>query len=342
MAMRTIPVLLEYVRTMRESCPEAWLVNFANPSGMLAEAVTRAAGWERAVGICDAPQGMRRVAAALLQVPGEEIFLDYFGLNHLGWVRAVIYRGRDVLPQFLEMIGRTGTFPGGLFPPELVLALGLIPNEYLFFYYRTAQAVRNILGAGKTRGEQLAALNAQLFADLRRLQAEGNLQGMQAAYQACLERRQQTYMATETGSGQSLAALDQGTTEDAGSGGYAGVALDLIEGLAGAAPKAQVLNVPNRGAIAGMADEDVVEVPAYVARGLVRPLAVGQIPDHCLGLMKQVKAYERLTIAAAVEGSYEKALQALALHPLVPDHAAAKAILQEYRERHGLLFPKLQ
>ena len=103
-----------------------------------------------------------------------------------------------------------------------------------------------------------------------------------------------------------------------------------------------ILNVPNAGAIHGMGDCDVVEIPAFVGRGMVRPLAVGEVPRGPLGLMQEVKAYEQLTIAAATEGSYAKAVQALALHPLVQDVAVAKAILDGYREGHGASFPALQ
>jgi alpha-galactosidase/6-phospho-beta-glucosidase family protein len=103
-----------------------------------------------------------------------------------------------------------------------------------------------------------------------------------------------------------------------------------------------ILNIPNRGAIHSMAQEDVVEIPALVSKNLVRPVVVGAIPDHCLGLMKQVKAYERLAIEAALENSYSKALQALTLHPLVADYVLAKAILEDYVKGHAGLFPALR
>ena len=104
MAMRTIPVLLDYIATMRDVCPEAWLINFANPAGLLAEAATTAGGWTRTVGICDAPEGMRRVAAAIFGMSPDELYLDYFGLNHLGWVRAALYQGQDLLPRFIATL----------------------------------------------------------------------------------------------------------------------------------------------------------------------------------------------------------------------------------------------
>jgi 6-phospho-beta-glucosidase len=114
----------------------------------------------------------------------------------------------------------------------------------------------------------------------------------------------------------------------------------VIEALVGNSA-ALILNVPNRGAVPGMADDDVVEVTCHVGSGVVRPIAVGPIPDHALGLMKTVKAYERLTIQAALEGSYALAAKALALHPLVPSYNIARAILDDYRNGHGDYFPEL-
>jgi 6-phospho-beta-glucosidase len=146
-------------------------------------------------------------------------------------------------------------------------------------------------------------------------------------------------MAKETGKGH--AEMDPVFKAAMDTGGYAGVALDLIEGLVGGGTRIMTLNILNQGAVAGMQPDDVVEVPAVVSKGLVRPLAVGEIPPVCLGLMQQVKSYERLTIAAAMEGSYAKALQALILHPLIGDAVKARTILDGYRREHGKLFPTL-
>ncbi len=337
MAMRTIPVLLSYVEQMRRLCPDAWLINFANPSGMMAEAVIRLGGWERTVGICDAPVAIQRAAAAVCGIKPEEIDMDYFGLNHLGWVRALRYRGADLLPQLLAMLQQVGHFPGLPFDAGFVASLGLIPNEYLYYYYHSAEAVRRILEAGRTRGEQLVALNERLLAELR--QRRNDPAAMMAAYESYLQERSQSYMAAETGQG--LEEIPPALLEALSTGGYADMALDLIEALAGARPRVLVVNVPNRGALRAMADDDVVEVPAFAGPGFLRPLAVGDIPPACLGLMKQVKAYERLTIAAVAKGSYAKALEALVVHPLVRDYGTARAILDEYREKHGALFPAL-
>ncbi len=335
MAMRTIPVLLDYVALMRRLCPNAWLINFANPAGLLTEAIVRVAKWDRAVGICDSPRNLL-VAATALGWPPAEIYLDYFGLNHLGWARSVTHGNRDILPQFIELMRRSNQpWPGLPFDAEFISALGLLPNEYLYYYYHADQAVQNILKAGQSRGEQIAAWNAKLFADLRRLKAKGDLEGMLAAYRAYLGERGGSYMVAETGRGQ------HDRSEQADDESYAGVALDLIEALSTARPTTMILNVPNRGAMSAMARDDVVEIPALVARSSIRPLAVGDVPGHCLGLIQQVKAFEQLTIAAAVEGSYARAAAALTVHPLVRDHAKATSILDEYRRQHGASFPVL-
>lgn len=338
MGLRTIPVLMDYVQNLKRYCPNAWLINFANPSGMLAEALSRAAGWERAVGICDGPYSMQGIAAAAVGAAPEELYLDYFGLNHLGWIRSIVYQGQDILPQLIAMLQAAGGIAGLRISPDLIASLGMIPNEYLYYYYYRRQSVQEILSAGETRGEQVARLNRHLFENLCRQKTQADFQGMLNSYRSYLAERRSGYLANP----REGSALDSLTEEGAAAGeGYAGVALDLIEALVGEKPGTIILNIPNCGAILGMDDEDVVEVPALVSKDRIQPAAVGAIPTHCLGLMKQVKAYERLAIEAAVEGSYSKALEALTIHPLVGDYDLAKAILDGYIHGHAGLFPTL-
>jgi 6-phospho-beta-glucosidase len=160
-----------------------------------------------------------------------------------------------------------------------------------------------------------------------------------------LEQRHGTYMTIETGESHDEyveeITEEEEAMEDAAEG-YSGVALRVIEALTQKKAMNIIMNVPNQGAIPDMADDDVVEVNCHVRDGLVRPFAVGSIPDHALGLMKRVKAYERLTIEAAVEGSYSTAVKALALHPLIPSYEIGKSILDDYIIGHGKHFPTLQ
>jgi 6-phospho-beta-glucosidase len=340
MGLRSIPVLLNYVKLMERLCPNAWLINFANPSGMLTEALYRAAGWERSVGICDAPSGMQKAAAALLEASPDEVDLDYFGLNHLGWVRSVFYRGVDYLPDIIDRIKTEGRLPGFRFDPDLISALGMIPNEYNYYYYYRRQAVRSILDAGQTRGEQVLEINTRLFNRLVELKEQGESDVLLAEYQRYLAERSSSYWTND--GGKRNIPLERKLQEAVTSEGYAGVALDLIESLQGAAPaKKMIVNVPNNGSISGMEELDVVEIPVTVGQNSIEPDRIGEVPSHALGLMKKVKAYEQLVVEAAVNSSYSKALLALTIHPLVSDFYLACRILNKYSEKHGSYFPEL-
>jgi len=339
MALRTIPAIFSYVKLIEELAPDAWLINFTNPSGLITEAVANHTGFQRIVGICDDPAAMRRAIAAVLHVSPEELFVEYFGLNHLGWIRAAYLKGHDILPQLISSLAERGeAIPGLPFEPQFIAALGMIPNEYLYFYCHTDEAVQHILDAGRTRGEEIQELNEWLFTELKRLRQDGSEEQMREAYVSYLVKRGETYMAVETGHRPESEAVKMAVEEE----GYEGVALGVIECLSGTRQGTFILNVPNRGAITGMTEQDVVEVTCYLDKSIVRPIAIGSVPDHALGLMKQVKEYERLTIEAALAGSYQLALKALALHPLVPSYQIAKRILDGYIEAHGAFFPTLR
>jgi 6-phospho-beta-glucosidase len=351
MALRTIPVMLDYVRLIRELAPGAWLLNFTNPAGMVTEAITRVAGYERAIGICDNPAAMLRGIAAILEVQPEQLYPTYYGLNHLGWLAAVYQEGENRVPRILQTLkeGVAG-LPGLPFDIEFIEALGAIPNEYLYFFYSPQDCVDNLLRAGESRAQQIMPFNLELFASLRRVRdEEASPLSVEDTYARYLGQRHGTYMTLETGepahlhdNGESVRLEKQASDRISESAeGYSAVALNVIQALTGE-PAALILNVPNHGAIPGMDDGDVVEVTCYVGQGVIHPIAVGSIPDHALGLMKTVKAYERLAIQAAIEGSYQLAVKALALHPLVPSYNIARSILDEYITGHGDYFPKLR
>ena len=198
--------------------------------------------------------------------------------------------------------------------------------------------MENLRRAGATRGQQLVALNDALFATLARLAELGDVDAMREAHAHYLRQRGDTYMTRETGSAHDLTSMDPALLAAIAGEGYAGIALDGIEALSGGRPRHLILNVPNAGAIPAMEGDAVVEIPAHVSANVVRPLAVGDVPAEQLGLMLQVKAYERLTIAAIAEGSRRTAVHALAVHPLVRDVRLAERIVDDYAVEHGALF----
>jgi len=350
MALRTVPVILKYVEMIRKWAPNAWLLNFTNPAGILTEAITRIAGFEHAVGICDNPSAMLRAAAGFLKVEPDKLFPEYYGINHLGWMRALYLNGKNMVPQMICAIKESGEFLEH-FPFDIneIEALGSIPNEYVYFYYYPKKSVDNLLRSGQSRAMQILPFNQELYASLRRIRdEEEDPKKIQAVYLHYLAQRQGTYMTLETGQQTQLISdfekeKEQEMVEvmDESAEGYSAVALNIIEALT-AKPKVMILNVPNRGALPGMADDDVVETTVLVGNGVIRPFAMGTLPYADLGLMKTVKAYERLTIDAAVKDSYPLALKALTLHPLVPGYDIAKNILDDYLAQHGDYFPKLR
>ena len=346
MALRTIPVVLDYVNLIREEAPGAWILNFTNPAGIVTEAIINAGSYERAVGICDNPAAMWRSAAAWLGAAPGDLLVEYFGLNHLGWVTAIYRDGCNQLPELIASIEapREAPLPGLPFEPGYVSMLRMIPNEYNYFYTNTDLAVSNLQRAGQSRAQQIMPFNIELYETLDQLCADGApASEMQAAYLEYLARRHETYMSIETGHKHELPPELQEAAQkmEASAEGYSGVALGVIESLSSPQGGLSILNVPNHGAIIGMDDDDVVEVTCYLGHGAIRPLVVGAIPDFALGLLKRVKEYERLTIRAAVEGSYDLALKALTLHPLVPSMQVARSILDAYRQQHGEYFPSL-
>jgi 6-phospho-beta-glucosidase len=350
MALRTVPVILHYVELIKELAPDAWLLNFTNPAGILAETITRVAGFEHAVGICDNPSAMMRAAAAYINTDPDKLFPEYYGLNHLGWMRAIYLDGKNIVPELLQAMQTSGKSVEHLpFDVNEIAALGTIPNEYVYFYYYPRKSVENLLKSGQSRALQILPFNQELYAGLRRIRdEEDDPEKVQEIYLHYLNQRESTYMTLETGHGTDAEKAEEKPLEkkdarkamDESAEGYSAVALNVIEGLLGKS-KLMILNVPNRGAISGMAEDDVIETTCLVSNGVVRPFAMGSIPDADLGLMKSVKAYEKLTIQAAVEDSYSKALEALTLHPLVPGYDIAQKILDDYLEQHGDYFPKL-
>jgi 6-phospho-beta-glucosidase len=245
----------------------------------------------------------------------------------------------DVLPQFLTQM-ENGNIPEELpFTLHMFRSLKMIPNEYDYYFYSAKKSVNMILRSENSRGEQIAKLNHEFFNDLRKIYK--NEEALAKRYQTYQLERWKTYMKAETGA--DIKELDA-SPEDIkkmAEEGYAGVALDLIEGLRGNHSQILILNTLNNGAIEGIPADASVEIPVYVTSGLLRPMNVGPIPDESLGLMKIVKSYERLTIDAAVTGSFEKALHALTIHPLVADEELAEKILNSYIRAHGENFPKL-
>ena len=320
--LRTVPVAVDIAERVRRVAPEAWVINFTNPAGMVTQAMQRVLG-ERVVGICDSALGVAKRAAAALghDLAGADI--DYAGLNHLGWLQGLHVGGRDALPDLLADPARLGAIEEGhLFGTEWLQTLGLLPNEYLYYYYFTRDAIAAIRDGAQTRGEFLVDQQANFYAAVA-----GSPADAWSTWDRVKRERNATYM-------QENRAEDEARSdEDIESGGYEGVALALMAAIARDEPATLILNVANAGTLPGLPVDAVVEVPCRVTAAGPRPLPVTALRGAELGLVLQVKAVEELTIRAALDGDPGRAVEALALHPLVDSVTVARQLLAGYRAR---------
>jgi len=323
-ALRTIPAMVALAELVARRAPRAWLINFTNPAGMVTEALQQVVG-DRAVGICDSPSGLcRRVAAALGRAP-QELWFDYFGLNHLGWLKGVRGADGELLPDLLaDADALAGFEEGALFGADWLRTLGMIPNEYLYYFYFAAETVAAIRAGGEPRGAYLRAQQAAFY--------DGNGDAL-AAWRAARGERERSYMAEA----RSAAGVAGEHAQDL-AGGYEDEALAVVDAIAGNSGSVLICNTANRSALPFLDERAVVEVPAVLGAAGPQPVAVGPVPDHARALIETVKAVERATIEAALTGSTALAVKALALHPLVPSVSAARELFGAYRAQ----LPELQ
>ncbi len=345
MGLRTIPVMLEYSKIISEEAPDAWLLNFTNPAGLMAQALTTYGAHKKVIGICDAHAGIKNSLCKFLKVPHTDLQVNYFGLNHLGWVPSVYDKGVDRLPEildnydYLSSISHTFRF----FEPELIQNMGMLPNEYLYYFYYSDQAVNNIKQSNQTRGQQIVQLNRPLLQRISELVHQGRMEEAWSDYQQTLDARGSTYMSRET-TGQVHDVHEQEETVELSfeEEGYEGLALNIIRSIANNKQQVLTLNVPNNGTIAQLHKDDVVEVPCLVNKNGYFPLSVGEVPDFALSLIHPVKTYERLAVESAVKGDYQAGVNALTVHPLVPSFTSAKAMMDDYLKAHKEHLPQFR
>jgi len=306
-ALRTVPVVLGLAELTAEiGAPNAWFVDFTNPTGLVTQALLDAG--HHALGLCNVAIGFQRSFAKYFDVTPDRVQLEHVGLNHLSWERKVLVDGVDRLPELLALSPDAPNHPFDEIdwvPIEFVRDLGAIPSYYLHYYYRTS-AVLAEQREGTTRAEQVMEIEAGLL----ELYKDPSLD----TKPALLEQRGGAY--------------------------YSDAAAALIASLQAGTGDVQVVNVRNEGAIANLADDDVVEVACTVDSDGAHPLSVEPLPPEMHALVAHVKDYERLTIAAALSGSRSDALQALLANPLVPDLDTAQPLLDALLEVNRRYLPR--
>jgi 6-phospho-beta-glucosidase len=294
-ALRTVPVVLEIAERVRERAADgAWIVDFTNPVGIVTRALLD--GGHRAVGLCNVAIGFQRSLARRLGVAPERVVIDQVGLNHLTWVRAVRLDGEDVLPALLAAHGEGLAAELGL-PRALLDELGALPSYYLRYFY-AHDAVVEEQRAGVPRAQQVAEIER----DLLEMYRDPAL----SEKPALLERR--------------------------GGAFYSEAATGLVGSLVAGSGDIHVVDVRNEGTLAGLADDDVVELPARVGREGPVPLEQPPLAPELLGLVQHVAAYERLAVQAALSGDRVVARKALLAHPLIAQHEVAWELVDRLLE----------
>lgn len=313
-ALRNIPISLKLASDMKQLCPGAFLINFTNPSGIITGALQKR-GAVKSAGLCNIPLTFQKVIAAFLEVDAGQLELTFTGLNHLSWITRVIVGGNDLTEQVVSAPWAP-LFLAHDFPEidadklhGLLEALGALPSPYLLYYYfpgQTYERVKGLSADGKNRAREVMAIEEELFAlyrDPEIVEKPIQLSSRGGAY-------------------------------------YSEAALSLVEALCSRETTRQVLNVRNDCAITDLPADAVVEINCLVSNGKIKPLFQGPLPGALGGLVQQVKAYEDLTIEAAVNGDRRAAYLALLNHPLVDGAEKAALLLDEILKENSPYLPQ--
>lgn len=308
-ALRTIPVIMQVARTIEKLAPEAWFINFSNPSGIIAEAVLNHTG-VKMMGLCNGPINMVRHFKNLLPEGTKEFDYDFVGLNHLCWITGLYADGKEILKELMGVNKDSQilkNIPKTEFPQELLNAIPAFPIGYLNYYYFREQTVKHCMEEEKSRGEVCVEIEKELL----EMYKDPNLKEKPAV----LDKR--------------------------GGALYSEAAVSLIDAIENDKNEIHVVDVPNNGAYNFMDSRDVVEAKCLVNKGGARALTAKAINDPFItGLMKTVKTYEKLTVKAGIEGDYNAALTALMTHPLVGDYYKAKNVLDEMLQVNKQYLPQ--
>jgi len=306
-ALRTVPVIMDIVSDMKRlSADDAWLINFSNPSGIIAEAVLNLTDTNM-IGLCNCPINMVKGIADVLET--YDFDYEYVGLNHLSWITSVVLHGKkENIVSSLASKADTSmkNNPVADIDPAMLRAVPFVPSSYLNYYYARSEQIQKCLDAEKTRGEICVELEDKLL---------------------------EQYSNTK---------LEEKPAELAERGGalYATAAVSAAESIVCDKKDLHVVAAKNNGALSFMDDDDVVEVLCRLGKNGIEPQSVTVYNEYVIGLMRAVKAYEKLAVRAALEGDRDVALSALMAHPLVGDIAKAVPLLDEMLEANKEYVPR--
>ena len=328
-AMRSIPALVEYCELIRKYAnPGVKVFNFTNPAGLVSQ-VLRDMDYDFTFGICDGPSGLLRSFAGLYGVDPDIITGECYGINHLSFFEKISINGKDILPDLINDDRIYRDTDVCFFEPELIRHLGQIPIEYLYYYFYREEAVDNIKRSKTTRGTVIRDINLEMSKELSTMNIAGDFDNCLAVFEKWYTRRESSYMSNETGVSPHKPPFRL-NINDKDAGGYAGAALRYIEAEQTGKPVDMVLCVPNNGAVAGLADTDVVEVTCTITQNGPAPHGFPKPARVPMEWIRRVKAYERWGSEAIRTGNISLAVDSLMAHPLVNSYSLAKKLVDRY------------
>ncbi|MFE6139147.1 6-phospho-beta-glucosidase [Bacillus sp. NPDC057893] len=315
-AFRTIPIILSIVEDMKELCPNAWLINFTNPSGMVTDAIIRYGKWEKVIGLCNVPVNAMIAEPELIGKNLDELIYTFAGLNHFHWHRVKDLTGNDVTSEIIDKLydGDSG-IPSNIFDvpffKEQLKQMNMIPCGYHRYYYRYDEMLEHLLEEYNdsnvgTRAQQVKETEAELF----ELYRDPNLNYKPEQ----LAKR--------------------------GGAHYSDAACETIASIYANKNTHIVVSTKNNGAVPDLAPDDVVEVSAYIGASGARPIAFGSLQPVEKGWLQLMKNMELCVEEAAVTGDYGLALQAFIINPLIPSGETAKRVLDELLIAHKRYLPQ--
>lgn len=313
-AFRTIPVILEIVADMKRLCPDAWLINFTNPSGMVTEAVLRYGQWEKVIGLCNVPVVAKMGEAETLGVPQTDLIYKFAGVNHFHWHKVADKKGHDLTPQLIDKLYEENSgLPKNIFDVPFyrkqLQQMNMIPCGYHRYYYRAEEMLKHGLteyATEGTRAQQVKVIEHELF----ELYKDPDLDYKPKQ----LEQRGGAY--------------------------YSDAACETIASIYANKNTEIVVSTRNNGAVPDLPADCAVEVTAYVGGAGARNVAFGSLPTAERGWLQMMKSMELLTIEAAITGDYGTALQAFISHPLVPSGETATRVMHELLIAHKAYLPQ--
>ena len=303
-ALRTIPAMIDIARDVERICPDAWIINYTNPTGMVTEAVMNETN-AKIAGLCACGMGPQTIVGKALGVEPSSVRYDMAGLNHMSSAYNFYVGGKAVTPEELDKIYNEF---GGSDGREYMKPLGVLANPYMDHYYYPAKKLKYHMDREIVRGEEIMELEKDLFQEFLDESVIDKPKG--------LEKR--------------------------GGGGYSDLALSVMSAIYNNVDSWIVVNVRNNNILDFLPKDAVIEAPCIVNASGIRPIAVEQPPKAVQALIFEVKMYEQLAVEAAVKGCPDKAIEALLAHPLVRDYAVVQELWPKLFEANRQYLPQFK